>query len=125
MKNKKLFAISVIVGSSVFVSNTQAGGDPSAGEKAFAKWCKACHTVNEGKHTVGPSLAGIIGRKAGSSEGYRYSDAMIHSNITWNEGTLDTFMISSRNMVPGTKEPFAGVKDQQTREDLIAFLKSR
>lgn len=124
MKNKKLFAISVIVGSSVFVSNAHAEGNPSAGEKAFTQWCKVCHTVEERKHRVGPSLSGIIGRKAGSSEGYKYSDAMIRSNITWNEDTLNNFMISNKNMVPGTKETFPGIRDQQTREDLIAFLKS-
>ena len=97
--------------------------DPAAGEKAFAV-CKACHRVGEGaKNTVGPTLNGVVGRPAGTVEGFKYSDAMKNSGLTWDEATLTVYLKNPKEKVPGTKMAFAGVKDDAKIADIVAFLK--
>ena len=96
--------------------------DPAAGEKAFAV-CKACHKVGEGaKNGVGPVLNGVVGRAAGSAEGYKYSDAMASSGITWDEANLAEYLKNPKTKVAGNKMMFAGVKDDTKIADIIAFL---
>ncbi len=96
--------------------------DPAAGEKAFAV-CKACHKVGEGaKNGVGPTLNGVVGRAAGSVEGYNYSDAMKNSGITWDEANLAEYLKSPKTKVPGNKMVFPGVKDDAKLADIVAYL---
>lgn len=98
--------------------------DAAAGEKAFAV-CKACHQVGDNaKNAVGPVLNGLIGRKAGSVEGYNYSDANKKSGLTWDEATFSEYIKDPKVKVPGTKMAFAGIKDEQKIKDLIAYLHS-
>ncbi|AWK88676.1 c-type cytochrome [Azospirillum thermophilum] len=97
--------------------------DAAAGEKVFNQ-CKACHTIESGgPNRVGPNLHGVASRKAGSVEGFKYSDAMANSGITWSEETLDKYLADPKSTIPGNKMAFAGVKNEQARKDLIAFLK--
>ena len=97
--------------------------DAAAGEKVFAV-CKACHQIGEtAKNSVGPVLNGVIGRKAGSVEGYSYSTANKESGITWDEPTFREYIRDPKAKVPGTKMIYAGLKDEQKTNDLIAFLK--
>lgn len=100
-----------------------AGGDAAAGEKVFRK-CKACHSTEAGKNKIGPSLHGVIGRKAGTEEGYKYSSAMANSGLVWNEETLDKYLEKPRDVVPGTKMTFAGLRKEQDRQDVIAYLET-
>ena len=101
---------------------TAAGAqDAKAGEKVFVK-CKACHTIEEGKHRVGPSLANVIGRKAGSSDGFKYSDAMKNSDITWTPENLDKYLADPKTFIPGNKMVFVGLKEEQDRKNVIAYL---
>lgn len=96
--------------------------DAAAGEKVFAV-CKACHQVGDtAKNAVGPVLNGLIGRKAGSVEGYSYSDANKKSGITWTEEEFTKYIQDPKGVVPGTKMAFAGIKDPQKIKDLIAYL---
>jgi len=96
--------------------------DPAAGEKAYAV-CKACHRVGEGaKNTVGPSLNGIVGRQAATVEGFKYSDALKNSGLTWDEAALAEYFKNPKAKVPGTKMAFAGVKDDTKIADIIAYL---
>lgn len=99
-----------------------AEGDSAQGEKVFKK-CAACHSVEAGKNKVGPSLHGVIGSTAGSVEGFKYSDAMKESGLVWDEATLDSFLTKPKDVVPKTRMAFPGLKDEQDRQDVIAYLK--
>src|SRR3569832_1329227 len=98
--------------------------DAAAGEKVF-QVCKACHQIGDtAKNTVGPVLNGLIGRKAGSVEGYSYSAANKNSGITWDEATFSEYIKDPKAKIPGTKMAFAGIKDEQKIKDLIVYLHS-
>jgi cytochrome c len=97
--------------------------DAAAGEKVFGV-CKMCHQIGDNaKNAVGPVLNGVIGRKAGSAAGYSYSDANKNSGITWDEATFRDYIKDPKAKVPGTKMIYAGLKDEQKTNDLVAFLK--
>jgi len=97
--------------------------DAANGEKVFAQ-CRACHQIGPtAKNAVGPVLNGVIGRKAGSVEGYNYSPANKNSGITWDEATFAEYIKDPKAKVPGTKMVYAGLKDEQRIKDLIAYLK--
>jgi cytochrome c len=97
--------------------------DAAAGEKVFAQ-CRACHQVGEtAKNAVGPVLNGLFGRTAGSVEGYNYSPANKNSGITWDEATFKEYIQNPKAKIPGTKMIYAGLKDEQKINDLVAYLK--
>jgi cytochrome c len=97
--------------------------DAAAGEKVFAQ-CRACHQVGpNAKNAVGPVLNDLFGRPAGTVEGYNYSPANKNSGITWDEATFKEYIQNPRAKIPGTKMIYAGLKDEQRINDLIAFLK--
>ncbi len=96
--------------------------DIKNGKVVFEK-CAACHSLEAGKNDIGPSLAGIFGRKAASLENFRYSNAMKQSNVTWDERTLAAFIEDPQAFIPGNRMPFDGLKDKQDRDDLLAYLK--
>ena len=96
--------------------------DAAAGGKVFVV-CKACHQVGDSaKNVVGPVLNGLFGRKAGSVDGYSYSDSNKKSGITWDDATFSEYIKDPKAKVPGTKMAFAGVKDEQKIKDLTAYL---
>ena len=100
-------------------TTADAGGKPAA----FAQ-CAACHSVEPGKHGVGPSLAGVYGIKSGEIPGYAFSDAMKNAGLTWDDATLDEYLTAPMKKVPGTKMTFAGLSDPAARKEVIAYLKT-
>jgi cytochrome c len=104
---------------------TPAARADDPGEKIFKTYCSVCHTVEPGKNKIGPSLAGVVGRKAGTAPGYSYSDANKKSGITWTEEELDKYLTDPRAVVPGTKMIFAGLKNPDQRKAVIAYLKEQ
>ena len=98
-------------------------GDVATGKLVFRK-CQACHSLEFGKNGLGPSLAGLIGKKASSVPNYNYSPAMKGSNLTWDVGTLDAYLSDPQKLVPGNKMPFPGLKTENERNAVIAFLAS-
>jgi cytochrome c len=99
-------------------------GDAAAGEKVFVQ-CKTCHVTDPGQNRIGPSLAGIVGRQAGTVAGYSYSPANKNSGITWSQEKLFQYLENPQRVVPGTKMAFAGIQDPQKRADLIAWLATK
>lgn len=101
-------------------------GNADEGAEVFKK-CRACHDVgSEAKNKVGPILNGIIGRQAGTIEGYNYSDANKQAGakgLAWTEEVMFKYLEAPLSFMPGTKMAFAGLKDAQDRRDLIAYLK--
>jgi cytochrome c len=107
-----------------FAQNAAVGpGDPVHGAVVF-KQCLVCHTNEQGKNKIGPSLWGVVGRHSASIEGYTYSAAMKGADKTWDEATLNTYLTKPQAMVPGTKMTFAGLPKEQDRLDVIAYLKT-
>jgi|SRR5690349_4245379 cytochrome c len=103
---------------------TLGAGDAKRGAQLFRQ-CMACHSVEEGEHMTGPSLAHVWHRKAGTVEGFtRYSDALKHANVTWDEATLDKWLADPQRFIPGTSMTFAGLKQPRERQDLAAYLES-
>jgi len=99
----------------------RAEGDAARGEAKF-KECAACHKLESGVNNVGPSLHGIIGRKAGELTDFRYSPAIKRSGIIWTPETLDKFMTEPQVLVPANRMPYAGMANPADRADLIAYL---
>lgn len=97
--------------------------DAAAGQKVF-QTCRACHSDVQGRNGFGPTLYGVVGRRAGTAPGYSYSQAMTASGIVWDDATLDAFIAAPRGVVPGTKMPYGGMKDPAKRAQLIAYLKT-
>ena len=98
-----------------------ADGDAAAGKTVFAK-CGICHSIKEGENKIGPSLFGIVGRPAHSITTFNYSPAMAAHNVTWDAATLDQYLADPRAVVPGTKMIFPGLKSEQDRANVIAYL---
>lgn len=98
-----------------------------AGEKVFKK-CKACHQVGEGaKNRSGPHLNDVMGRTAGTIEGFRYSKALTKAGaggLVWNNETMGEFLTKPRAYIKGTKMSFAGLKTQEEILAIIAYLQS-
>jgi cytochrome c len=99
-------------------------GDATKGEQVFAQ-CKTCHVAEKGVNRVGPSLWGLVGRKSGSIENFKYSPANKNSGFVWSEEQLFTYLEAPQKAMPGTYMAFAGLKKPQDRADVIAYLKTK
>ena len=98
-----------------------AQGDPAAGKTAFSK-CAACHAVTPGTNRIGPSMHGVVGRKAASVEGFAYSEPMKAYGVSWTPAELDKYLLAPREVVKGTKMIFVGLKNDTERANVIAYL---
>lgn len=106
-----------------FATSLAAADEP--GQVLFNNTCRTCHTVEQGDNRLGPSLAGMVGRKAGSLPDYNYSESMKKSGIVWDEATLDRFIADPLAVVPGNSmKPFSGLASAQDRAAIIAYLKA-
>lgn len=100
-------------------------GDPAAGKIAFEKTCTACHSTAAGQAGIGPSLAGVAGRKAGTGPGYEYSPQMVQSGVTWTPENLTKHLEKPREFIPGNRMGNLfpnGVTDAAERQDIVAYL---
>lgn len=113
-----VLAAAVVIGG----AGAARAQDAAAGQAVFKTQCAICHSVVAGKNMVGPSLFGVVGRKAGTIPGFHYSAANKNSGLTWDAATLNRYLTDPKAVVPGTIMPYAGLKDDTKRADLIAYL---
>jgi cytochrome c len=93
------------------------------GQVAFNNSCRTCHSFKAGDNRLGPTLHGVVGRKAGSVEGFAFSPAMKGSGVTWDAATLDKFISDPNQVVSGNKmQPFGGVADAGERKKIVDYL---
>jgi cytochrome c len=111
----------------VLVALPAMAQDAAEGEKVF-KRCQACHVIEGEQNRVGPHLSGVWGRKAGSVEGFKYSEAMAakgQEGLVWNEETLNGYLENPKGYVPKNKMAFAGLKKPEERANVIAYLREK
>jgi cytochrome c len=120
-RHATLGTLAAVLGA-VLAQPALAAGDAAAGQQVFAHNCAICHSPVQGINKVGPSLFGVVGRKAGSLDGYSYSDAMKGANRVWGPETLDAYLTNPRQDIPGVKMIFAGLPNKTDRDNVIAYL---
>jgi cytochrome c len=113
--------VPAFVAAVLFSGVAVADGDAEKGKQVFSK-CGICHATVPGENKVGPSLAGIVGRKSASDPKFAYSDAMKKYDQVWDAKTLDAYLVNPRQSVPGTKMIFVGLRDANDRANVIAYL---
>lgn len=129
---KLLMGVGVVAALTMGASVAQAAGDAAAGKDVF-KECMACHTVEAGKNRVGPSLHGVVGRKAGAVENFRYSKPMQEKaagGLEWTPDNLKAYLFAPKEVVPGGTMSYAGLKNSPKYKadpdtafaNLLAFL---
>jgi cytochrome c2 len=122
MKNSHLLLTMLLAISASGAGGAARAADAAAGQAVFKSQCSICHSVQAGRNMIGPSLAGIVGRKAGQEPKFHYSAANKGSGLTWDEATLDRYLTSPQTVVPHTIMTYGGLKDATKRADLIAYL---
>lgn len=122
MRMEFKIALAGIVGAIAvaFAARGATTADAVAGRAVFEQ-CAACHSI-DGNTGVGPTLRGVVGRKAGTVPGFRYSRAMKSATLAWDEKTLDGYLADPQKVVPGNLMPFSGLPDEKQRADLIGYL---
>ena len=115
--------VTALIALFIFAVAPAQAGDIEAAAKVFRK-CKACHYVDKEKNKTGPHLVNIIGRTAGTLEGYKYSKAMKASGIVWTEETLADYLRAPKKYIKGTKMAFVGLKKDADIANIIAYLKA-
>ncbi len=116
-------AVLLLVNSTASYAAIAETGDAIKGKRLFNR-CKACHNLTASVRTrLGPNLDGLFGKKAGTATNYKYSKALIEADIIWTEQTIEEWLKKPNAFLPGNKMTFAGMRKQQDRKDLIAFLK--
>ena len=124
MRTLTSFAITLVAVATLAVSPATFAADLENGKKIFVK-CGICHAIEKDAAKVGPSLHGVHGRKAGTLASFKlYSKAMKESDVTWSDETIAAFLKSPRDYIKGTRMIFAGLKDDKSIADLLAYIKS-
>ena len=116
------FAVAAALASPLALAHSNAQAQDGA--RVFNQ-CRACHALEAGVNRVGPHLADLEGRAAGSVDGFRYSDALKSSGITWDAATLGEYLANPRGYIPGNRMAFRGIRDEGQRAAVIEYLFSQ
>lgn len=120
---KSLLPVVMTLGVVAAGAASSADGDPAAGKKVFSQ-CMACHSLEKDKNGLGPSLHGVIGRKVATASGFKnYSPAMQKADVVWSEENIAKYLADPKGFIPGNRMIFMGLKKEEDRANLIAFLK--
>jgi cytochrome c len=120
MRQVNLGAAIAVAVVSATVTPPALAADAAHGKQVFAQ-CAACHS--DKPDAIGPSLKGVYGRKSGSLLDFRYSNAMLRANLTWDDTNLHAYIEDPQAKVPGNHMPFGGLSSGQDVDDVIAYLK--
>jgi len=115
------FAVLMAIGAAAVLPGIERAQE---GDVIFRRQCATCHAVQAGQNKIGPSVAGIVGKKAASVPGFEYSDAMKDANVTWTEDNLAKYLADPKGFVPGGKMVFAGLKKPDDVQAVIDYLKT-
>lgn len=116
--------LAAATGAAVAMSPAGEEAMHRAGKVMFEHRCRSCHADDPALKSYGPSLVGVVGRKAAAVEGFAYSDAMKTSGITWTEEQLRAWIADNKSVLPGTRMKHIGVTDKMEQDFLIDYLKS-
>lgn len=120
-----LMTLVLSLAAGLFGAQACAAGDAEAGGKLFKRVCGGCHQVGESARAFfGPQLNGVVGRIAGSTTDYQYSEAMKSSGIVWTQEKLNAYIEDPKAVVSGTRMIFWGISDQEKIDDLLAYLQT-
>lgn len=120
-----LIALNVLLACIAIQTSAHAAGDIETGRAVFDRKCASCHKIGPAaRGTFGPHLNAIVGRQAGATSDYRYSEAMKTSKVVWTPDTLRAFIHAPNKVVPGNKMRFWGIGDDGEITDLLAFLQT-
>lgn len=119
-----LAAVCGLISTAASAQMTESGKDATvkAGHHMFEHRCRSCHADDPALKAYGPSLIGVVGRKAGSLEGFAYSDAMKASGLVWTEGALRGWIADNTGFLPGTRMRHVGITDKQEQDYLLAYI---
>ena len=116
------FKIIALTSMVLLASVAHAEGDAKRGQKLYDE-CIACHAPERGaQQGVGPSLFGVIGRKAGDNNDFRFSPALKRSGIVWSERELDAYIADPQKKIPANRMPYSGMSNARDRADLLAYI---
>jgi cytochrome c len=125
MNKAAVMMLALSVGAGLFGAQANAAGDAEAGGKLFKRVCGGCHQIGESARPFfGPQLNNVIGRVAGSTSDYQYSDAMKSSGIVWTREKLAAYIEDPKAVVSGTRMIFWGISDQEKIDDLLAYIET-
>lgn len=117
-----LVAGSFVTGAAFAQTATPSGSDPQV---AYNNHCRTCHSAEPGDNRLGPSLHGVMGRKAGSVDGYAYSPGFKTTDLVWDDANMDQFIANPNSVFPGSNmATFAGLADESQRKAIIDHLKT-
>lgn len=123
MRRPLVFAFTLAAAAFSLSAHAQTAGDAEKGKSVFRQ-CTVCHSAKPGENRVGPSLAGVVGRKAGEAPAFNYSKAVKDSGLVWDEKTLSEYLEHPQKTIKGTRMAFPGLKNPKDRADVIAYLKT-
>ncbi len=110
------------IAEKIDIASFLALGNIEHGEKVFKK-CSACHVINKGgENKIGPALYGVLGRKVGSIENYKYSKALVEYNKEWTFEEMNGYLRKPQSHIKGTKMAFAGLRKEKDRASVILYL---
>lgn len=124
MKHLILIPLAICAATAVSAETAYERVKVTAGETLYDAECHRCHADNSSDPSYGPSLVGIMGRKAGSLEGYDYSEALANSGIHWTPAALRAWMEDNKGLMPGTKMRHVGITDRTVQDFILAYLGS-
>ena len=113
-----------VIAVSLCIGILSAGAQDATRGKVVYEACIVCHKLDAKSTDQGPTLIGVIGRRSGALDDFRYSRAIVRANFVWDESTLDAYLADPQSYVVGIRMPFGGIPDKTERADLIAYLKT-